>query len=135
MAAMAYLSKECPPSAPQILVGVRHWSRERDAFFHRDQVNPYWVQCILIHRERLHSLEECGELIAALRDDEEVAPQLGQLVGTEISSMQVTEYTIMDRLVYLLAQRQDGLKFDEAAYADTFNVASIPTFAGQNMKW
>jgi hypothetical protein len=59
-------------------------------------------------------------LLAALRADRNIGPQVGELVGTEFSTFTLTEDMVTDNLLWRVAERRDGLEFDETTFAEEF---------------
>jgi hypothetical protein len=120
MAAMDMLSKECPPAPPKVLVGMRHWVRIGEAFHLRDMEYANWVECIRSHRDQLHALKEREAMVAALRNDPEIAPQLDKLCGHVFQSIQLTTDMVTDRLVWQVARRLDRLEFTDEAFTEAY---------------
>ena len=68
--AMEALAEACPKVPPVKLVGLDEWVRTSgNAFVMRDREQPYWEECILRNRDRLHSLGQYQRLVDALKAD------------------------------------------------------------------
>jgi hypothetical protein len=120
VAALDLLNKKCPPGPSRVLLGLRKWERDGTAFVFRDMVQPYSVHCILTHAKALHSLKQHRAFVEALRREGEIEPQLDQLFGHDLVSIQLTTDKVTDRLLWRVADRSDGFVFDEEVFAQEY---------------
>jgi hypothetical protein len=78
--AMSLLANECPDGPPRILKGLEEWRRDADNLFRRyDRQDPYWVDCIRSHQDRIHTLGEYGRLVDIIRSIPKISEQLETL--------------------------------------------------------
>lgn len=119
--AMSLLANECPEGPPRILRGLEEWRRDADNLFRRyDRQDPYWVDCIRSHQDRIHALGEYGRLVDIIRSIPEISEQLETLVGTSSHARRIEIDNITDHLIWALAQLSRGLAFDELRFDEVF---------------
>ena len=121
-AAMRLLADLCPEGPSRVLVGLDEWKLDPDNIFRvRDREEPFWVECIQVHRDQLHSLQEYHRLVAVVRAIPHIAQQLENLVGTALGSSRIEIDQITDYVVWRLPRVTGGLRFDEAQFTQLFH--------------
>jgi len=116
-AAVRLLAEVCPEAPPMVLRGLDEWKRDSDGIFRLyDREEPFWVRCIQLHEEQLHSLDGYHHLVAVLRGIPHIAQQLDELVGTAIGARRVETDDVADYLVWRLPRAAGGMRFDEAQF-------------------
>ena len=120
-AAMSLLASECPEGPSRILRGLEEWRRDADNLFRRyDRQDPYWVDCIRSHQDRIHTLPEYRRLVDVIRSIPEINGQLETLVGTISQAGRIEIAHITDHLIWALAQSISGLGFAEPRFDELF---------------
>ena len=121
-AAMSLLASECPEGPSRILRGLEEWRRGPDNLFRRyDREDPYWVDCIRSHQDRIHTLPEYRRLVDVIRSIPEINGQLETLVGTISQAGRIEIAHITDHLIWALAQSISGLSFAELRFDQLFD--------------
>ena len=119
--AMEFLASECPEGPSLILKGLDEWRRGPDNLFRRyDREDPYWVECIRRHEDRIHTLDEYRRLVDVIRNVPEIAEQLETLVGTVFQARRIEITNITDHLIWELARIANGLCFDGSKFDQLF---------------
>ena len=120
-AAIELLAKECPEGPPRVMVGLLEWVRTSpNTFVLNDRDEPYWADGLFRHRDRLLSLSEYAEFMAALRADPTIAPHLDTLVGTALSALRLDAERIANHLVWETALKTGPLHFDDGLFDTAF---------------
>lgn len=121
-AALQLVSKQCPERPPDLMPSPYNWKRASDQRFQvYDESIPYWVDCLLSHRDALHNLDEYQRVLAVLRGTPDIAAQMAQVVGAGVEITTLEAHHITDRLIWSLAESTGGLHFDGHVFNEQFH--------------
>jgi len=100
---------------------AREWTRITPELFGlRERAVPYWELCILERAQDRRAFPEYEAVVAAIRADELASPQVDTLVGTALSAERQEVDKLADRILWDLARRAEGLRFDSDAFDESF---------------
>lgn len=120
-AAMKLVRSRCAP-APDQLDELPTWVRTgSDTFRLQPIARHWWYDCVRTSGHELHDLPEYHVLIRALEADHQIAPLLGQVVGTEESQARIEPHRVTDRLIWELGKKTGAGEFDLASFDDLYS--------------
>lgn len=119
--AIALLADECGEAVVDGPPGMARWERtSSDAFILREPVEPGWRLCVAENEARLSGLPEYEAALLAIESDEVAIRHTETLVGTALSAHRVEKHALVNRLIWLVAERTRGLRFDDEAFAKAY---------------
>ncbi len=121
--AMETLAATCPEAPPEMIFRgfAREWTPITPGLFGlRERAVPFWELCILERAQDRRAFPEYEAVVAAIRADELASPQVGTLVGTVLSAERQEVDKLADRILWDLARRAEGLRFDSDAFDESF---------------
>lgn len=119
--AIVTLGEACDETVVGGTTGTSRWERaSSDMFVLRESVEPGWQLCIALNEERLSDLPEYEAALAAIESDEAAARHADTLVGTALSAHRIEKTALVNRMIWLVARRTGGLRFDTTACAEAY---------------
>ena len=118
--AMCLLREACRDRPPVVLHGLDEWRRDPDGVFRLyDREEPFWVDCLRRHDDRLHALDEYRAVVEVLRTTPYASELLDQLVGSVFARHRIEASQIADEILWRMAHA-GGLGFDEDRFVRVF---------------